>query len=137
MAHDILNYPFLISSKNRSVIHCRSTKSDEKLEPLALKIDSSEVLEVDQPSTSSGIGRSPIEDDSPKVIFPKFNYVTPKAICLLLMLLTYVLYYQFFISSFSKNLLSLLYDQCYNIQQNKLKVSLSSLNSFTPNEEMK
>ena len=47
----------------------RNAKDDHKLdEPLSIKIDDcSTILEVDQPSTSSGLGPSPVEDySSPK-----------------------------------------------------------------------
>jgi len=41
----------------------RYAKDDHKLdEPLSVKIDDCNILDVDQPSTSSGIGPSPIED---------------------------------------------------------------------------
>jgi hypothetical protein len=49
----------------------RNAKDDHKLdEPLSIKIDDcSTILEVDQPSTSSGVGPSPVEDCcSPKQV---------------------------------------------------------------------
>ena len=49
----------------------RNAKDDHKLdEPLSIKIDDcSTILEVDQPSTSSGLGPSPVEDcSSPKQV---------------------------------------------------------------------
>ena len=77
------------------IILFRNAKDDHKLdEPLSIKIDDcSTILEVDQPSTSSGLGPSPVEDcSSPKqVTFWSLDQLEiqsaiPKAICLLLML---------------------------------------------------
>merc|ERR1712223_1761395 len=54
-------------SRSRSRSHDkRYAKVDQKLgEPLSVKIDECNILDVDQPSTSSGIGPSPIEDNCP------------------------------------------------------------------------
>ena len=47
---------------------CRSNKDDKNQEPLKVDTSSHDILEVDQPSASSGIGPSPKNDsESPKV----------------------------------------------------------------------
>ena len=137
------------------IILFRNAKDDHKLdEPLSIKIDDcSTILEVDQPSTSSGLGPSPVEDcSSPKQVTiwcwinEKIQSAIPKAICLLLMLSkSYIP--SIFISSifliYTQYILLLLLWKKKSIQfnlinqskmisdnnKNNLKVSLSSLNS--------
>ena len=131
-------------------LYFRTAKDDHKLdEPLSIKIDDcSTILEVDQPSTSSGLGPSPVEDcSSPKQVTiwcwinTKLQSAIPKAICLLLMLSkSYIyhqsLYYPFFliytIITLKKKINFNSINQSKMISdnnKNNLKVSLPSLNS--------
>ena len=136
------------------IILFRNAKDDHKLdEPLSIKIDDcSTILEVDQPSTSSGLGPSPVEDcSSPKQVTIwcldqlEIQSAIPKAICLLLMLsksyTTINLYIIHFLNIYSiyttiitlkKKINSIQFNQSKMISdnnKNNLKVSLSSLNS--------
>ena len=135
------------------IILFRNAKDDHKLdEPLSIKIDDcSTILEVDQPSTSSGLGPSPVEDcSSPKQVTIlmldqlEIQSAIPKAICLLLMLSKsyipsifissiFLIYTQYILLLlWKKKSISIQFNQSKMISdnnKNNLKVSLSSLNS--------
>ena len=150
----MVDFDFEFHSVNYELFF-RNAKDDHKLdEPLSIKIDDcSTILEVDQPSTSSGLGPSPVEDcSSPKQVTIwcldqlEIQSAIPKAICLLLMLSKsyipsifissiFLIYTQYILLLLWKkkfNSISIQFNQSKMISdnnKNNLKVSLSSLNS--------
>ena len=116
------------------IIFFRNAKDDHKLdEPLSIKIDDcSTILEVDQPSTSSGLGPSPVEDySSPKQVTIwcwinlEIQSAIPKAICLLLMLSKSYIYHQSLYHPYFLNIYSI-----YTIITLKKKINSISIQSI-------